>query len=133
MVSTLFSKYATILLMNGSKIVTGWQRKLAKGQIVCTSIKNVIKKNKKKYLSYFYLGSPKVANNLKVRCRLVSVLICLLKLYSKFKDSMLKGFEVINTFTSQFSPVLVQCFSSLTQAVTSQAENCKHLKNALIE
>ena len=47
----------------------------------------------------------------------------MIKLYSKFQDSMLKSFEVINTFTSQFSPVLVQWFGSLVQAVTSQAEN----------
>ena len=57
----------------------------------------------------------------------------MLKLYSKFQDPMLKSFEVINTFTCQFSPVLVQCFSSLTQAVTSQAENCEHLQSVLIE
>ena len=46
---------------------------------------------------------------------------------------MLKCFKVIITFTSQFSPVLVQYFSSLVQAVTSQAENYKHLKGVLIE
>ena len=57
----------------------------------------------------------------------------MLKLYSKFQDSMFKSLEVIITFTCQFSPVLVQCVSSLVQAVMSQAENCKHLKNVLIE
>ena len=46
---------------------------------------------------------------------------------------MLKCFKVIITFTSQFSPVLVKCFSSLVQAVTSQADNYKHLKGELIE
>ena len=50
----------------------------------------------------------------------------MLKLYSKFQGSMFKSFEVIITFTSQFSPVLVQ-------AVTPQAENYKQLKEVLIE
>ena len=57
----------------------------------------------------------------------------MLKIYQKFQDSVFKSFEVINTFTSQFSPVQVQCLSSLVQAVTSQAEKCKHLKRVLIE
>ena len=46
---------------------------------------------------------------------------------------MLKSFKIILSFTSQFSPVLVQYFSSLVQAVMSQAENYKHLKGVLIE
>ena len=57
----------------------------------------------------------------------------MLKLYSKSQGSMFKSLEVIITFTSQFSPVLVQCYSSLVQAVTSQAENFKQLKEVLIE
>ena len=57
----------------------------------------------------------------------------MLKPYSKFQDSMLKILKFINTFTSQFSQILVQCFSLLVQAVTSQAGYCKHLKGVLIE
>ena len=57
----------------------------------------------------------------------------MLKLYSKFQGSMFKSLEVIIPFTSRFSPVLVQCYSSLFQAVTSQAENFKQLKEVLIE
>ena len=52
----------------------------------------------------------------------------MLKPHSKFQFSMLKSLKVSNTFTSQFSQVLVQCFSSLVKAVTSQAENYKHLR-----
>ena len=55
----------------------------------------------------------------------------MLELYSKFQNAM--SLEVIITFTSQFSPELVQCFSSLDQPVMSQAANCKHLKKVLIE
>ena len=52
----------------------------------------------------------------------------MLKPYFKFQYSMLKGLKVILTFTSHYVPVPGECFSSLVQAVTSQAENCMHLK-----
>ena len=45
---------------------------------------------------------------------------------------MLKRFKDILTFILHLSSVLVQCFTSLTQAVTSQAENRKPLKRAYI-
>ena len=60
------------------------------------------------------------------------ILIIVLEPYSKFQDFMLNTLKVINAFTSQFSQVLVQCFSSLVQAVTSHAGHCKHLKEVLI-
>ena len=41
---------------------------------------------------------------------------------------MLKGSKDIPTFILHFSSVVVQCFTSLAQAVTSQAENRKPLK-----
>ena len=44
-----------------------------------------------------------------------------------------KGLKVILTFTYHYVPVPGECFSSLFQAVTSQAENCKHLKEVLID
>ena len=45
---------------------------------------------------------------------------------------MLKGFKDILTFILHFSSVLVQCFTSLAQAVTSQAENREPLKRVYI-
>ena len=45
---------------------------------------------------------------------------------------MLKGFKEILTFILHFSSVLVQYFTSLAQAVTSQAENKKPLKRVFI-
>ena len=45
---------------------------------------------------------------------------------------MLKGFTDILTFILHFSTVLVQCFTSLAQAVTSQAENRKPLQRVFI-
>ena len=51
----------------------------------------------------------------------------MLKPYSKFEDFMLKSFKVINSITSHFSLVLVQCCSPLAQAVMSQTENHEHL------
>ena len=45
--------------------------------------------------------------------------------YSTIQGCMLKGFKDILTFILHFSSVLVQCFSFLAQAVTSQAENRK--------
>ena len=57
----------------------------------------------------------------------------MLKTDSKFQKSMLKGLKVILTFTYHYVPVPGECFSSLVQAVTSQAENCKHLKEVLID
>ena len=52
--------------------------------------------------------------------------------YSKFQSCMLKGFKDILTFILQFSSVLVQCFTSLAQAVTLQAENRKPLQRVFI-
>ena len=57
----------------------------------------------------------------------------MLKPYSKFQYSMLKGLKVILTFTYHYVPLTGECFSSLVQAVTSQAENCMHLKEVLID
>ena len=45
---------------------------------------------------------------------------------------MLKGFTDILTFILHFSTVLVQCFTSLAQAVTSQAGNRKPLQRVFI-
>ena len=45
---------------------------------------------------------------------------------------MLKGFKDILTFILHFSSVLVQCFTPLTQAEKSQAENREPLKRAYI-
>ena len=45
---------------------------------------------------------------------------------------MLKGLKDILTFISSFSSVLVQCITSLAQAVTSQAENRDPLKRVVI-
>ena len=50
----------------------------------------------------------------------------MLKPYSKFQNSMLKGLKVILTFTYHYVPLPGECFSSLVQAMTSQAESCKH-------
>ena len=45
---------------------------------------------------------------------------------------MLKGFKDILTFILHFFSVLVQCFTSLAQAVMSQAETMEHLKRVFI-
>ena len=45
---------------------------------------------------------------------------------------MLKGFTDILTFILHFSTVLVQCLTSLAQAVTSQAEHRKPLQRVFI-
>ena len=45
---------------------------------------------------------------------------------------MLKSFRDILTFILHLSSVLVQCFTSLAQAVMSQAENMEPLKSAYI-
>ena len=45
---------------------------------------------------------------------------------------MLKGFKDILTSILHFSTVLVQCFTSLAQTVTSQAENRKPLQRVFI-
>ena len=45
---------------------------------------------------------------------------------------MLNRFKDILTFILHLSSVLVQCFTYLAQAVTSQAENRKPLKRAYI-
>ena len=57
----------------------------------------------------------------------------MIKSYSKSQNFMLKGLKVILTFTYHYFPVPDECFSSLVQAVTSQAENYKHLKEVLID
>ena len=46
---------------------------------------------------------------------------------------MLKGFKDISTFILHFFSVLIQCFTSLAQAVTSQAENRKSFQRVFIE
>ena len=45
---------------------------------------------------------------------------------------MLRSFKHIQTFISYHSSVTVQCFTSLAQAVTSQAETRKLLKRVFI-
>ena len=45
---------------------------------------------------------------------------------------MLKSFKDILTFILHISSVLVQCFTSLAQAVTIQAENMEPFKRAYI-
>ena len=49
----------------------------------------------------------------------------MLKLY-------VEGFKDILSFILHFSPVVVQCFTFLAQAVTSQAETREPLKRAYI-
>ena len=49
---------------------------------------------------------------------------------SEFYD---EGFKRYSHFYMYHSPVPGESFSSLVQAVTSQAENCEHLKEVLIE
>ena len=45
---------------------------------------------------------------------------------------MLRGFKDMHTFISHYSSVTVQCFTSLAQAVTSQAETRELLKRVFI-
>ena len=45
---------------------------------------------------------------------------------------MLRSFKDIQTFISHYSSVTVQCFTSLAQAVTSQAETRELLKRVFI-
>ena len=52
--------------------------------------------------------------------------------YPKFQRCMLKGFKDILTFILDFSSILVQCFTSLAQAVMSQAEKRKPLQRVFI-
>ena len=52
--------------------------------------------------------------------------------YSKLSCFMLKSFKDILNFILHLSSVLVKCFTSLAQAVTSQAENSEPLTSALI-
>ena len=52
--------------------------------------------------------------------------------YSKFQGCMLKGFKDILTYILHSSTVLVQCFSVLSPAVTSQAENRNPSKRVFI-
>ena len=52
--------------------------------------------------------------------------------YSKFCGFMLRSFKDIQTCISHYSLVKVQCFTSLAQAVTSQAETRELLKRVFI-
>ena len=61
-----------------------------------------------------------------------TLIICLNQIPNFKILYMLNSFKVINTLTSHCSLVLVHCFSSLSQAVTSQTENFDHLKGVLI-
>ena len=45
---------------------------------------------------------------------------------------MLRSFKDIQTYISHYSSVTVQCFTSLAQAVTSQAETRELLKRVFI-
>ena len=45
---------------------------------------------------------------------------------------MLRGFKDNKTFISHYPSILVQCFTSLAQAVTSQAETRELLKRDFI-
>ena len=45
---------------------------------------------------------------------------------------MLRGFKDMQTFISHYSSVTVQCFTSLAQAVTSQAETRELLQRVVI-
>ena len=56
----------------------------------------------------------------------------MLNLYSKIESFMLNCSKNILTYNNHFSSVLVQCFTSLAQAVTSQTESREPLKSALI-
>ena len=44
-----------------------------------------------------------------------------------------KKFKSYHHLSYQYFPVQGGCFSSLVQAVTSQAESCEHWKEVLIE
>ena len=75
---------------------------------------------------------------LKVGCGWLSVAMYLSSLvYAKiiFQISELydKGFKRYSHFYMYHSPISGECFSSLVQPVMSQAENCEHLKEVLIE
>ena len=59
-----------------------------------------------------------------------ALIVCLLTHIPNFK--VLWCFKVIVTLTSFFYPEQVQYFSSLAQAVTSQAEHGEHLKGVFI-
>ena len=52
--------------------------------------------------------------------------------YSKFKGFMLRGLKDIQTCIMHLSSVIVQCFISLAQAVTSQADPREPLKRVFI-
>ena len=52
--------------------------------------------------------------------------------YAKFQGFMLKGFKDMLTLISHVSSVLVQCITSLAQAVTSQAEKREPIKSVFI-
>ena len=53
--------------------------------------------------------------------------------YSEFPSCMLKGFKDITTSILHSSSVLVQCFTSLAKAVTSQTENREPFQRVIIE
>ena len=56
----------------------------------------------------------------------------MLEQYSKYQAFIYTHSKVILTFVSKTSPVLVEYFSSLSQPVTSQAENNEPLEWVLI-
>ena len=75
---------------------------------------------------------------LKVRCGWIFVAIYLrLLLYAKTIFKILefydKEFKRYPHFYMYYFPVPSDIFSSLVQAVTSQAENCEHLNEVFIE
>ena len=51
----------------------------------------------------------------------------------QISEFYVKGFKSYPHFTYHYVPVPGECFSSLVQAVMSQAENYKHLKEVLID
>ena len=56
----------------------------------------------------------------------------MLNLYPKVQGFMFKGLKDILTFIYHFSSILVQCITSLAQALTSQAENKEPWKRVTI-
>ena len=57
----------------------------------------------------------------------------MLKPCSEFRNYISKSLKVIHIFTYHYFPAPGECFSSLVQAVTSQAEYCEHLNEVQIE
>ena len=56
----------------------------------------------------------------------------MLNLYAKFQGFMLNGFKDMLPLISHVSSVLVQCITSLAQAVTSQAEKREPIKSIFL-